>query len=98
MEIDLPAAVEFTVYSKSGCINCHKIKKLIEKYSFFLTEVNCDEYLIEDKESFKTNMKNMTGREFAQFPVVFYEGKFVGDYQEATKYIEGLALSFSELF
>ena len=42
----------FRSYSKSGCPNCTLVKKLIKEKHFFLDEINCDEYLLEDKEGF----------------------------------------------
>jgi hypothetical protein len=45
----------FTIFSKSGCHNCTKLKKiLIEKQLLFI-EIQCDEYLIDDTKSYDHN-------------------------------------------
>jgi glutaredoxin len=47
-----PKPIGFTIYSKSGCPNCTRIKKILTENNETFVEINCDEYLIEDKESF----------------------------------------------
>lgn len=98
MEFAEPHLSGFTIYSKSGCHNCSKIKKLLtEKHLFFL-EVQCDEYLIEDKDNFLSFIENKIGKSYKTFPIIFYDGKFVGGYNEAVEHIEKILLSFEELF
>ena len=36
----------FTIYSKSGCINCRNVKDLLQKHNFTFNIIDCDEYLI----------------------------------------------------
>jgi glutaredoxin len=48
MEIEEPLKTGFTVYSKSGCPNCTKVKKLLIEKKLFFVEINCDDYIIED--------------------------------------------------
>ena len=43
----------FTIYSKSGCSNCTKVKKLLLEKQFFFVDISCDEFLIENKEHFE---------------------------------------------
>ena len=44
MNIEKPRETGFTIYSKSGCPNCTRIKKImIEKKQTFIVK-NCDEY------------------------------------------------------
>ena len=52
MEFTLPDSKGFTVYSKSGCPNCNIVKQFIKEKHFFLREINCDEYILEDKAEF----------------------------------------------
>jgi glutaredoxin len=88
----------FTIFSKSGCHNCTKLKKiLIEKQLLFI-EIQCDEYLIEDRENFLSFIENKIGKPYTIFPMVFYDNKFIGGYNDATEYIEKHLLSFEELF
>ncbi len=98
MEFAQPHLNGFTIYSKSGCHNCSKIKKLLtEKHLFFL-EVQCDEYLIEEKDNFLSFIENKIGKPWTTFPIIFYDGKFIGGYNEAVEHIEKILLSFEELF
>jgi len=98
MEFAEPYPTGFTIYSKSGCHNCSKIKKVLtEKHLFFL-EVQCDEYLIEERENFLSFIENKIGRSNTTFPMVFYDGKFIGGYNDAVESIEKILLSFEELF
>ena len=92
MEFFEPLKTGFTIYSKSGCSNCTKVKKLLlDKQSFFL-DVSCDEYLREDKEGFLTFIKERANTEYRTFPMVFYEGKFIGGYAETHHHFDKLLI------
>ena len=43
---------QYTVYSKSGCPNCNKVKELLKSKNLTFTVIDCDEYLIESKPEF----------------------------------------------
>jgi hypothetical protein len=47
-----PLTQGYTVYSKSGCGYCTKIKKLLLEKNIFFLEVECDNFLLENKEQF----------------------------------------------
>ena len=46
MEIPEPKNGEFTVYSKSGCINCVKVKTLLKDKNLKFIVIDCDEYVL----------------------------------------------------
>ena len=97
MEFAEPYPNGFTIYSKSGCHNCSKLKKILtEKHIFFL-EIQCDEYLIEDRNRFLSFIEKI-GRSYTTLPMIFYDGKFIGGYNEAVEHIEKILLSFEEHF
>ena len=96
MEFELPANIGFTIYSKSGCLNCNKIKKVLKEKKFLFKEIICDEYIIEDKETFLNFIKNLTQEECKFFPIIFFDGKFVGGYDETLVYIEKIMLTFED--
>jgi glutaredoxin len=98
MEFTEPYLNGFTIYSKSGCHNCTKIKTLLKEKKLFFNEIDCDEYLIEDKMLFLSFIENKAGKSHSTFPIVFYDGKFIGGYNDAVEHIEKLLLSFEELF
>ena len=95
MEFEEPLQNGFTVYSKSGCFYCTKVKKLlIEKNSNFVV-IDCDEYIIEDKENFLLFIKERANKEYKTFPMVFNNGVFVGGFNETQEYFNKL-LQFDE--
>lgn len=88
MEIPIPKKDRYTIYSKSGCINCNKVKQLLISNQLHFETINCDEYLFEDKDGFLDFMKGLTKIEYKMFPMVFDSGNFIGGYNETNKHIE----------
>lgn len=98
MEFTEPQNIGFTVYSKSGCPNCVKVKRFIKDKNFLITEIVCDEYLLENKEEFLAFIREKIGSECRVFPMVFFDGKFVGGYNETVETKDKFKLSFEENF
>ena len=96
MEFEEPTKSGFTIYSKSGCINCTKVKSLLKEKNLFFSVIDCDEYIIENKEDFLLFIKEKANKEYKMFPMVFYEGSFIGGYSDTQDYINKLLLSFDE--
>jgi glutaredoxin len=96
MDFEKPNNTGFTIYSKSGCQNCLKIKNLLMQKKMVFSVVDCDEYILEDKNSFLLFIRDLAEKECKMFPMIFYEGKFVGGYSEACDYIDKLLTSFDE--
>jgi|1048.fasta_scaffold02342_6 glutaredoxin len=96
MEFDKPNQTGFTIYSKSGCQNCVKVKHLLTDKKLGFTIVNCDEYILEDKDNFLLFIKDLAQREVKQFPMIFYDSVFIGGYNEAIDKAEKLCLQFEE--
>jgi glutaredoxin len=90
MNFTEPSKEGFTIYTKSGCPNCTKLKHLFKEKNISYTTVDCDEYLIEEKELFLFFIKSKIKNDYKLFPMIFYEGNFVGGYKETEKYIEEL--------
>lgn len=97
MEIVEPISEGYTVYSKSGCINCTKVKNLFKEKHIFFLEVQCDEYLLENKENFLACIKERVKREYKIFPIVFNNGEFIGGYNEVKQNIEKIELDFEDI-
>ena len=57
-DFEKPNTNGFTIYSKSGCPNCVKIKKLLLEKTVNFKLVDCDEYIIENKERFLLFINN----------------------------------------
>jgi glutaredoxin len=98
MDFETPSKTGFTVYSKSGCPNCSTIKKLLKDKNLIFNVVDCDEYIIEDKENFLLFIKDLSQREeMKQFPIIFHDGIIVGGYSKTKEFIDKLFLSFEDI-
>jgi len=95
MNIENPLETGFTIYSKSGCPNCMRIKKILTEKKQTFIEINCDEYLIEDKEFFLSFIKNLAQKESKVFPMIFNSGIFIGSFNETQEFLDK-QLSFDE--
>lgn len=102
MDIKEPVKKGFTIYSKSGCMNCSTLKRLLKNNNFLFVEINCDDYLIEFKKDFLNFIKNISKTDMKTFPIVFYDGNFIGGFSETSQFInemiEKLLLSFEDNF
>ena len=85
-----PEKDKLTIYSKSGCPNCIKVKELLKEKKVLFNVVDCDEYILENKEEFLLFIKNIIGKEQKMFPMVFDYKCFIGGYDETNKYINTL--------
>ena len=93
-----PSNKEYTIYSKSGCPNCIKVKELLQSNNIAFTVIDCDEYLIERKPEFLLFIQELTSREWKTFPIVFtIDGVFVGGFTDTRIYLEQL-LEFTDDF
>jgi glutaredoxin len=84
MEYIEPALNNYTIYTKSGCPNCTKVKKFLESENKKPLIIDCDEWLIEDKPAFLEFIREKAGKECKTFPMVFYNGEFIGGFDETT--------------
>ena len=96
MEFEKPNKTGFTVYSKSGCPNCVKVKTLLKEKNLVFNVVDCDEYLIEDKENFLLFIEQTAKQSCKLFPMVFNDTTFIGGFNETKDYIDKIFLSFEE--
>jgi glutaredoxin len=83
-----PAADNYTIYTKSGCPNCTKVKKLLETGNKKPLIVDCDEWLIEDKPAFLEFIREKAGKECKTFPMIFHNGIFLGGFDETVRFKE----------
>ena len=97
MEFEKPSDTDFTVYSKSGCPNCSNVKKILKDKGLLFNVVDCDDYIIEDKENFLWFIKDLSQREIKQFPIIFHAGNIIGGYNETRDFIDKLFLSFDNI-
>ena len=92
-----PFSNKITVYSKSGCNNCDKVKMLLEdlvensRTCFTNNDfsiVNCDKLLENNKELFIYNIEQIIGKISWQFPLVFANGNFIGGFKQTLRYFD----------
>jgi len=81
-EFEKPKMIGYTVYSKSGCPNCTKVKKYLTDVNAPISIVDCDEYLIENKDGFLKFIETAAEKSVRVFPIVFFERKFIGGYED----------------
>jgi glutaredoxin len=96
MEYDKPSKKGFTIYTKSGCPGCIKVKTLLQERNPII--IDCDEYLFDDRPRFKEFVNKMASKEIKQFPIVFYDGAYIGAYQETYDLYNKIGIDIDELF
>ena len=97
-QFERPRKNGFSVYSKSGCPNCTKVKKLLKEKNLLFNVIDCDDYILENKQTFLNFIKNISNVEINVFPIIFYEGKYIGGFIETKDFIDKLLVSFDDNF
>lgn len=97
MEIPSPSKNQFTIYSKSGCPNCIKVKQLLKEKQIIFNIINCDEFILENKEFFLQFIQTLANKEYKTFPIVFDNEQFIGGFSETQDHVQKL-LNFDETF
>ena len=88
MEFDAPLKRGFTIYSKSGCPNCRNVKDLLKQKNAAFTIINCDEYLLFEKDDFLLFIENLAGKKYTTFPMVFNNEAFLGGFAETMDFFQ----------
>lgn len=83
-----PSLDGFTIYTKSNCPYCTKVKELFVHTKPEPIYINCDSYLDGNRDAFLNFMLGYTVREHRTFPMVFLKGVFIGGYTETKEYME----------
>lgn len=91
MEFPLPKQDGITIYSKSGCKNCIKVKELFKTKQIFFKEIDCDEILIDSKIEFLEFIATLTSVNVTKFPIVFNGKNYIGSYDETRNYINNIS-------
>lgn len=87
MDFINPSNDTYTVYTKSGCPNCVKAKKMLTDLKFNPLIIDCDDYLIEHREEFLATIKKLVNGNDNKvflflFPIIFNNGKYIGGYKD----------------
>jgi glutaredoxin len=98
MEFIKPYPYKFTIYSKSGCINCRNVKHLLTNKNIEYHIINCDEYLLENRTEFLQFIQQLTQMNWKTFPLVFHNENFIGGFKETEDYLNNFLLDFNSNF
>jgi len=82
MDYTTPRNNGYTIYGKSDCKNCKKIIDILsDDNDIIIDYINCDEYLNNNREDFKTYMFGLMGytpeNRRLQFPVIFKDKNYI---------------------
>ena len=84
-----PNNVGYSIYTKSGCRFCDKVKNMLQ-HGENVDFINSDAYLEENKPAFLQFIQTLTGKDWRTFPIVFHNETFIGGYVETQQYNEKL--------
>ncbi len=85
-EYPLPTPCGFTIYSKTGCTYCEKVKAFLTDAGHEYTIINCDEILKTNKIEFLEFIESIANIPYNTFPMVFHNKNFVGGYTDTVKF------------
>lgn len=82
----VPSKKGFTIYSINGCKYCDEAKKIL-KTKKNLKIINCNKYMgkLREQDEFYSHILKYTKYKYLYFPMIFYDGIFVGGYKELLK-------------
>ena len=86
--MDYPKPVEgyYTIYTKLRCKHCDNLNVLLREKNIQFIDIFCDDYIKENREAFLEFIKELVGKEYTTFPMVFDENKeFIGGFSETNK-------------
>uniref|UniRef100_A0A6C0IRH0 Glutaredoxin domain-containing protein n=1 Tax=viral metagenome TaxID=1070528 RepID=A0A6C0IRH0_9ZZZZ len=83
-----PSTNKITIYSKSGCLNCIKVKDYLKAKNILFEVIDCDNYLLDDREAFIQFIFEISDCERTIFPIVFHGKKYIGGFNETKLHIE----------
>jgi glutaredoxin len=96
MIVPPPSSKGYTIYTKSDCIFCTRVKELLQYDS--PTIISCDSFLKDDKDEFLKKMLIYTVSSYKLFPMVFFNGDFIGGFSETKDYMKDNLLSYDDEF
>jgi glutaredoxin len=90
MNIDYPKPSNYgyTIYTKSGCPYCDRVKYLLKDNIPQPAYIECDPFLTFNRDKFMNFIKKYTKIEYRTFPMVFLNGFFIGGYKETKEFYE----------
>jgi|TARA_B110000091_G_scaffold183193_1_gene201735 glutaredoxin len=84
MPVVLPFDNGYFMYTKSNCKWCQLAKEKLPS----VVGYNVDKHLTTDKQDFLKKVAEISGAEPTTFPMVFYNGIFLGGCTESLQHLE----------
>ena len=77
-----------TVFTKSKCLYCEKLKGYLFNKSIEYKQICCDEYYENEKskKQLRDDLTNLTGKTNNTYPMVFLNGIYLGGYYNVLDY------------
>ena len=98
MDFALPTPGKYAIYTKSGCAFCNKAKSLLQQKLIAFEQIDCDEYLLINRDSFLSFISVIANKDYRTFPMVFDpSGNFVGGFTDVKALLDK-QLEFGEDF
>lgn len=85
MEYPVPKT-GFTIYTKTGCTYCDKVKDFLTDAGHEYSTILCDDFLKLNKIGFLEFIESIADVPYNTFPIVFHNNQFVGGYNDTVKY------------
>lgn len=80
---------KYLIISKKNCIYCDKSKDLLKEKNISYTIMNCDNILNGQNNIniFLEYMCELIGYEYMTFPMIFFDKKFIGGFNQLVKHV-----------
>lgn len=90
MNIPYPKPLQYgyTVYIKSGCPYCERLKYLLSNINPQPKYIDCDAFLTFNRDKFMFFIKQLCGKDYRTFPMVFLNGYFIGGFTETKAFCD----------
>ena len=74
------------MFTKQKCSYCTKAKAMLPEAVFF----ECDTILGNKREDFLAFVDGLSNKKPRTFPMIFYDGQYMGGYTETNAYLESM--------
>ena len=83
MDFIFPTTGKYTIYCKRGCVFCDKAKNMLRDKELDFVQIDCDEYLLNNRDGFLMFIELIANKPHRTFPIIFdASGNFVGGASE----------------
>ena len=80
-----PCSNGYTIYTKYNCVYCERAKQLLHNENVIIIQV---EEHFNDYQKFIDFIRSYTKQEYRTFPMIFYDGDFIGGFDQTIVHYE----------